>query len=951
MTPERWRQVSAVLAQALEREPPERAVFLEAACGSDAALRQEVESLLEVDQGDDRFLEPPSARPGVETELRARLVAGLSGRYSIQHELARGGMATVFLAHDLRHERTVALKVLHPELSDALGPERRFLREIRTLARLDHPHILPLLDSGDAQGQLWYTMPYVEGETLRDRLRREVQLPVEEAVRLTREIADALTYAHAHGVIHRDIKPENILVSGGHARVADFGIARALEAAGGETLTASGMLVGTPTYMSPEQAAGEPALDGRSDVYSLACVLYEMLAGEPPWTGPTSQAVISRRFTESPRPLGATREGLPDGLEQAVAKALALAPADRFHDAAEFGRALSGEEASAPIIAQVPRLTGSGPRRRERRAWTGAAVLALVLLLAVGALIARLHPRPGAGAGAPRRLAVLPFENLGGPENGYLVDGLTDEVRGKLAGLRTLRVIARVSSNQYRRTRKLPEQIAQELGVRYLVTGTVRYEPAAAGRPARIRVQPELVEVEDGRSPVTRWEQPFDAELADVFQLQADLAQRIAQGLHVEFGEAEEARLAERPTANLAAYDAYLHGEQVSNGLAEQSTPVLVEAIAQYRRSVALDSAFALGWARLAMAQAVLVFNAPVAATAAGAHAESRRAAERALALAPALPTARLAMGHYFLQVEKDPSRAAEQFSHGLQLAPDDVELLTGAAWAEQTLGRGEAAVAHLRRATELDPRSVNPVRWLGVVLLWLRRYPEARDALERALAVAPADLTTLEARSMVELAEGDLTRARAVLHRAPREVGPAALAALMAWAWDLGWVLDDRGQRLLLQLGPQAFAGDRLSWGLALAQVHALRGQASMARVYADSARLAGAAALRDAPMDPQLYALYGVALAYLGRREEALQAARHSVELAPVTRDAYSGAYFQHQLARVHILLGEPEAALDELEPLLRRPYYLSPGWLRVDPTFLPLRGNPRFDRLAGI
>ena len=240
----------------------------------------------------------------------------MADRYVIERELGRGGMATVYLAHDLKHDRRVALKVLHPELAATLGPER-FLREIRTTARLDHPHILPVHDSGETHGQLWYTMPYVEGESLRDRLRREVQLPVEEAVRLTREVADALDYAHRHGLVHRDVKPENILLSDGHARVADFGVARALDAAGGSQLTETGMSVGTPAYMSPEQAsAGQ--MDGRSDIYALGCVLYEMLAGEPPFTGLTPQAILAKRVLEPVPHVRTLREGVPEPLEQAI---------------------------------------------------------------------------------------------------------------------------------------------------------------------------------------------------------------------------------------------------------------------------------------------------------------------------------------------------------------------------------------------------------------------------------------------------------------------------------------------------------------------------------------------------------------------------------------------------------------------------------------------------------
>ena len=299
-------------------------------------------------------------------DLRTTLQAAVADRYRLERELGRGGMATVYLAQDLRHDRPVALKVLHSELAASLGPER-FQREIRMAARLQHPHILSIHDSGEVPGNastppvLWFAMPFVEGESLRDRLTRERQLPMDDAVRIGREAADALEYAHRHGIIHRDIKPENILLSGDHALVADFGIARALAGPTESQLTETGTTLGTPAYMSPEQAAGERAIDHRSDIYSLACVLYEALAGEPPFTGPTAQSIMARRFTETPRLLREVRETVPEGVERAVAKALAKSPADRFGSAAEFGRALA-EGSTGSRAAEPPRAAPEAPK-------------------------------------------------------------------------------------------------------------------------------------------------------------------------------------------------------------------------------------------------------------------------------------------------------------------------------------------------------------------------------------------------------------------------------------------------------------------------------------------------------------------------------------------------------------------------------------------------------------
>ena len=316
--------------------------------------------------------------------LLDRLKTALAGRYRVERELGRGGMATVYLAEDLKHHRRVAVKVLRPETQAMLGAER-FLREIETAARLNHPNILPLHDSGEADGFAYYVMPYVEGESLRDRLNRETQLPLDEALQIAREVADALAYAHSHDVVHRDIKPENILMGAGHALVSDFGIARAISAAGAAKLTETGLAVGTPAYMSPEQLAGGEHIDGRTDVYSLGSVLYEMLAGEPPFTGPTAQAIQARKLTDPVPRLRTVRDTVPDALDQAITKALARNPADRFATAHLFAEAL--ERARAPGAAAVP----MPPRRRVRP----AAIAATVLVLARGGLVGVPHvPSP-----------------------------------------------------------------------------------------------------------------------------------------------------------------------------------------------------------------------------------------------------------------------------------------------------------------------------------------------------------------------------------------------------------------------------------------------------------------------------------------------------------------------------------------------------------------------------
>ncbi len=421
----RWERIKHVFGAALERQPSDRAAFLDAACAGAPDLRREVDSLLAAHQASDSFLEtPPADLAPPPAPIHAAFADGQTvGSYRVLRTLGRGGMATVYLAHDLRHRRSVALKVLHPELAHALGADR-FLREIEVAANLSHPHILPLFDSGEVEGLLYYVMPYVEGESLRDRLQRETQLPVEDALQIAREVADALAYAHGQGVIHRDIKPENILLSGGHALVADFGIARVLGQAGSERLTATGMAVGTAAYMSPEQATGASQIDGRSDVYSLGCVVYEMLVGATPFVGPSAQALLAQHVLDPVPPLRTRRAAVTSGVERAVLKALAKAPADRFATPSRFSEALAaGDTLELPAA-----------KRRISRPGLIAAGATLVLLLgAVAAVLSRQH--------APTRaldanvVAVAPFRvTSADPSLGYLREGMVDLLAAKLTG-------------------------------------------------------------------------------------------------------------------------------------------------------------------------------------------------------------------------------------------------------------------------------------------------------------------------------------------------------------------------------------------------------------------------------------------------------------------------------------------------------------------------------------
>ena len=882
----------------------------------------------------------------MKEDLSAGLAAALGDRYLIERELGRGGMATVYLANDLRHDRPVALKVLHPELAATLGPDR-FLREIKLAARLQHPHILTVFDSGESGRRLWFTMPYVEGESLRARLTRDRQLPVEDAVRMSVEAAHALQYAHDHDVIHRDIKPENLLVTkDGHTLVADFGIGRALGGSD-DRLTETGLTVGTPAYMSPEQAAGERAIDGRTDVYSLGAVMYEMLAGEPPFTGATAQAILAKRFTAAPPSVRGARPNVPEALDQAIRKALAPVPADRFASAAQFAQAI--QAAGAATVA-LPTVVNAGvsavPKSAGHRVPMTASALVLGILIGLGVLFAWRRSHAPADAVGTRFVAVLPFENVGDVSDEYFADGITDAVRGKLSGIPGLEIIAGRSSADYKKSTKPLAQIARELAVDYLVVAKIRWAKSADGA-SRVQVSPELIQIPEGGAATTRWQQPFDASMTDVFQVQADIAGRVVQALGVVLADSARKQLAEQPTASIAAYDAFLKAEAAGLGSSRVDPRSLKAAIALYQQAVQLDPAFGMAWARLSRATTLLYFNGVPSRELAE---QARNSAERSLALAPKSPLSHVAMASFFRGIQQDNQRAIQFYAEARRLAPHDPAALVPLAAIEQDEGRHDSALAHLREASRLDPRSPDVAANLGGLLMALRRFPEADSSVNRARALSPGNASLVQSSVQIRLGQGDLEGARRVLSQAEAEIDPKVLAVYMATYNDLYWVLSPKWQSLVLQARPEDFEGDVGSWGLAMAQIYRTIGDRVRARAYADSSR-AGFDGQLEQVTDPQTLALRGLALAYLGRTEEAVREAERAKGLMGDTGTRSPvGFYVQELLARIYVMDGKLDQAITQLEEILASPSLLSPNFLRLDPSYAPLRSHPRFKKLIG-
>ncbi len=660
------------------------------------------------------------------------LSAALADRYTIERDLGRGGMALVYLAQDQKLGRQVALKVLRPELAASLGAER-FLREIEIAAKLTHPNILALYDCGEADGQLYYTMPYVEGESLRNRLERERQLPIDDALQIAREVADALGYAHSMGIVHRDIKPENVLFQAGHAVVADFGVARALSVAGGEPLTETGLALGTPIYMSPEQAAGVSDVDGRSDIYSLGCTLYEMLTGDPPFAGSTAQAILARKSVERAPPISTLRETVPRHLEETIATALARIPADRFATAAEFAAALTPGTRVAP----------GGARRSA--------------------------------------IAVLPFANMSAdPENEYFSDGITEEIISAVAGIPELRVTARTSAFQFKKREHDIREIGRKLDVGTILEGSVR----KAGN--RVRVTAQLIDVADGHH---LWSERFDRNLEDVFAIQDDIARAIADRLTRELAPAARLPLADAPGGedrpDPAAYDAYLRGRYHRRSMFGGGDAI-EKAAASYREAIQIDPGFALAYGALAELHVVLSIGF-AARPSRELMPRAKKAAERALTLDPNLAEAHLARALVAMYYEWDYSAAKAGIDRAIAISPSSVDAHFWAEFYYTYVERNfEKAVAANRRAAELDPLDLSVSSRLAQVLLLFDHLDEAIERLEQILRLDRDYMVAYLELADAYSRKGDGERSMAAAQRAMdlssgKAVAAAGVVILMA--------------------------------------------------------------------------------------------------------------------------------------------------------------------------
>lgn len=868
-------------------------------------------------------------------ELLDRIAASISDRYRVVRLLGEGGMAMVYLADDLRHHRAVAIKVLKPELTEGVGVDR-FLREINTSARLNHPHILPLLDSGRAGDLLFYVMPFVEGESLRERFERSGRLPLEDAIRFIAEIADGLGYAHRSGVVHRDVKPENVMLSSGHAVITDFGVARALDQAGDARLTQTGRSTGTPYYMSPEQwDSAAPNFDGRSDQYALGCVAYEIMAGQRPFTAPTVMGLMLQHLTATIPSLRAARPDVPEHVDAAIRTALAKVPEHRFATTEGFAAALRSPSAPLTLPAAAPH----APRisRKLRTSALKAAALGVILAIAG---YAGYRLQQSVGTPAPTRLVVLPFQNQGPSSHAYFADGISEEITNRLASVSSLRVIDRRSAAQYRGSTKSSREIGDDLKVEYLIEGSVRWD-GSTREHSSVRVTAQLVRVSNGVVLL-----PYDttAPVNDVFTIQASIAQQVTEKLSVALLPPERRRLATQPTENIEAYRTYLQGNVAyDRSWARRDVET---AIGFYEKAVELDPKFALAWAKLGKTHCWM--NQLRLDLSENRLVKAKTAADRAIALDANLAEAHVALGLYWYWGRDDYDRALVELTRAAALEPSNAEAFHQIGNVRRRQGRWGDAIASYRMSADLNPWSHRAWFTLGETLLIVREYDEAATTLSRVTQLAPDFLEGYLQQARVAVSShGDIEAARKFIMMAEERIPPADWRAPMA-----EWVRIINGrnvQQYVDRLRPGAYGLDSANYHVVKARFLLQMGARGAAAVQFDSARTTLEDVRDRQPGEFLPHAALGTVYAGLNRPADAVASAHRAIELMPVEKDALDGPGMLYNLAWVYALLGNADSAAVYLHRSLSIPSYYSINLVRADPLFASFVSTPQFRDLA--
>ncbi len=845
------------------------------------------------------------------------------GHYRIVEKIGAGGMGDVYLAEDTELDRKVALKFLAQHLCRDEECRARFKREAQAAAKLNHPNIVTVHEVGDYQGRPFFAMEYVEGRSLKDFIA-DGSVSVDFAVDIVVQLCEGLSKAHAEGITHRDIKPSNIIVDAdGRARLVDFGLASISR---DEKITKTGSTMGTVGYMSPEQVKGDDA-DARSDLFSLGIVFYEMIAGRRPFEGKNETATMNAIMSEIPEPLSRYKSGVSDDIQRIIAKLLEKNPKFRYQSAA-------GVLSDLEKLADTPPVTRAKPVDWWNRYVVVGAVIILVIITVLWLLgelkIFNDTTQPDT---KKKMMVVLPFENLGDPDDEYFADGITDEITSKLGIVKGLGVISRTSAMQYKHTDKGLPQIAKELRVDYVLEGTIRWDKS--GDTDVVRITPQLIKTSDNTHV---WAGNYQRPLQSVFAVQAEIATQIVNALDVTLLQSEQRTLDKAPTDNLKAYEYYLRAYEAFEQ--ENNTGLAIQRLDQ---AVKADSDFCRAYAALVSIRGFAFINS-MDRSQENIDA-ARKAAEQALELASGGPDGYLAMGYFDYYIGYDYKSALENFEKALRDQPNNSELLAAIGYVKRRQGKWDEAVVSLSHARQLNPLSLTIVREL--VGTYMRRHElnQGLQVTEDALQLMPDEPYLFLNRMVLKFyIEGDSPSFRDALDKVNRLV-PQSISGRYLERGNI--LFRDYQSALQYRPDPEMF-NDTADYYLSRGDIYGLMGKDSVSRVYYDSARVDFEALLKTRPDDASVYENLSIACAGMGRKDEAIQYAQHAVDLIPLSKDAIRGADVLENLAAVYRRVGEYDLAIDQLDTLLGIPSNVQVEILRIDPLWDALRDNPRFQAL---
>jgi serine/threonine protein kinase/tetratricopeptide (TPR) repeat protein len=947
MTPGRLQTIEEIFRAALDQNPDQIGAFLETACEGDEVLRRKVEALLASRQRAGGFIETSAV--GLATKImqngQADLLVGRTiGHYKLSESIGTGGMGDVYLATDVTAGRKAALKLLPTRFTGDAERLKRFQQEAHALVGLNHPNILTVYEIGEDHSIHYIASELIEGETLRERLARG-RMQLSEAVDVAIQVASALAAAHQAGIVHRDIKPENIMLRpDGYVKVLDFGIAKLAEREVQLSIptvealslveTELGSILGTVRYMSPEQACGAP-VDKRTDIWSLGVVLYEMVTGHAPFTGDTPREVMSAILEKEPPPLTSYIKHSPAELQQIVSKTLRKDRRERYQSAGEMLQALKNLRRNLESKA-VPSWL------RWTRSPIALVLVALAFALALALPFYR-HQNVTTNSPPEKSVAVLPFENLSKDEdNAFFAGGVQDEILTDLAKVADLKVISRTSVMKYKSDleRNLRE-IAKTLGVSHVVEGSVQ----RAGE--RVRVNVQLI---DARNDTHVWAEHYDRDVADVFAVQTEIAQQIANQLQAKLSPAEKAAIAERPTADPVAYAYYTKAKEIDiyrNWEGAENEKAAKQKVELLEKATQRDPNFALAYCKLAKAQLDLE-NFELA----------KKAAETALRLRPDLAEGHLALARYYwlapdsiLGVDREAAydRARDELAIVRRMLPNNAEALLIDATIGRRQNRWDASLANLQRASELDPSNGEVAYRLEQIYFEMRRYSELEQFIKKQAAGGGPRVGAIEDPfnwlARMKLAQGDPVAAQSLLEQVPLEYSPGE------WIWDVRfkaalYLRDYDAANRVIAATPANFADEDWAYG----QVARARGDKQKALAAFAAARKKVDTTRGDKPQDADYFAQISDLDAGLGRKEEAISEARRAVEIEPIAKDAVNGPTIVADLALVYAWTGERDRALEQLEIVATLPGYgPTYGDLRFNPCWDDLRGDKRFDKIV--